>query len=92
MLPRNWVRSFTQMTAEFAAGGTLAPAPAQRFIYVLEGELELWAGGKEHVLAPGGFAYMPQGAPHTVRALANSRAAVIEKPYEACPATITKLQ
>jgi len=73
---------FTQMTAEFAAGGTLGPAPAQRFIYVLEGELELRAGGKEHILAPGGFAFLPQGAPHSVRALANSRAAVIEKPYE----------
>ena len=73
---------FTQMTAEFAAGGTLGPAPAQRFIYVLEGELELRAGGKEHILAPEGFAFLPQGAPHSVRALANSRAAVIEKPYE----------
>jgi (S)-ureidoglycine aminohydrolase len=74
---------FTQMTAEFLAGGTLAPAPAQRFIYVLEGELELRAGAKEHILAPGGFAYLPQGSPHSVRALANSRAAVIEKPCEA---------
>ena len=26
---------FTQMTAEFAAGGSLGPAPAQRFLYVL---------------------------------------------------------
>ena len=73
---------FTQMTAEFAAGGTLAPAPAQRFIYVLEGKLELRIGGKKHVLAPRGFAFLPQGAPHTVKALARSRAAVIEKPYE----------
>ncbi|HLY17939.1 MAG TPA: hypothetical protein VKR61_11990, partial [Bryobacteraceae bacterium] len=32
---------FTQMTAEFADGGVLGPAPAQRFIYVLEGELRL---------------------------------------------------
>ena len=32
---------FTQMTAEFAADGMLGPAPAQRFIYVLEGELEM---------------------------------------------------
>jgi len=74
---------FTQMTAEFAAGGTLGPAPAQRFIYVLEGELELKAGGKRHRLAAGGFAYLPQGAPHTVTAVAASRAALIEKLYEA---------
>ena len=73
---------FTQMTAEFVAGGSLAPAPAQRFLYVIEGELELQAGGKEHLLSTGGFAFLPQDTPHTVRALARSRAAVIEKPYE----------
>jgi len=73
---------FTQMTAEFAAQGSLGPAPAQRFLYVLEGELALMAGGKDYRLAPGGFAFLPQGTPHTVRALMASRAAVIEKPYE----------
>ena len=73
---------FTQMTAEFAAEGSLGPAPAQRFIYVLEGELKLEADGKEHRLTPGGFAFLPQGAPHAVRAVRASRAAVIEKPYE----------
>jgi (S)-ureidoglycine aminohydrolase len=73
---------FTQMTAEFAADGTLGPAPAQRFLYVLEGELKLTAAGREQVLAPGGFAFLPQGTPHTVRAIIPSRAAVIEKLYE----------
>jgi (S)-ureidoglycine aminohydrolase len=74
---------FTQMTAEFAAGGTLGRAPAQRFLYVIEGELELEAGDNGYVLAPGGFAYLPQGEPHTVHALERSRAVVIEKPYQA---------
>jgi (S)-ureidoglycine aminohydrolase len=74
---------FTQMTAEFAAGGTLGPAPAQRFLYVIEGELELTAGGRKHVLAAGGFAYLPQGAPQTARSLDKARVAVIEKCYEA---------
>ena len=73
---------FTQMTAEFAADGALGPAPAQRFIYVLEGCLELTAGGSEYTLASGGFAYLPQGAPHTVRSASRSRAALIEKPYQ----------
>jgi (S)-ureidoglycine aminohydrolase len=73
---------FTQMTAEFAADGTLGPAPAQRFLYLLEGELKLTAGGREHVLSQGGFAFLPQDTPHTVRATVLSRAAVIEKPYE----------
>jgi (S)-ureidoglycine aminohydrolase len=69
------------MTAEFAVGGGLGTAPAQRFIYVLDGELELAASGKQHILSPGGFAFLPQGTPHTVRALSPSRAAVIEKHY-----------
>jgi (S)-ureidoglycine aminohydrolase len=73
---------FTQMTAEFAADGTLGPAPAQRFIYLIEGELELTAGGETHIVVPGGFAYLPYGAEHTVRALSAARAAVIEKPYQ----------
>jgi (S)-ureidoglycine aminohydrolase len=73
---------FTQMTAEFAPGGTLAPAPAQRFLYVIEGELTLEAAGQNYTLAPGGFAYLPEGAPHTVQAATKARAALIEKPYE----------
>ena len=76
---------FTQMTAEFVAGGSLGPAPAQRFLYVLDGKVEIKASGRRRVLAPGGFAYLPQGAPHTVRATGVARAAVIEKPYEPQP-------
>jgi len=76
---------FTQMTAEFVPGGSLGPAPAQRFIYVLEGALELTAAGKTHSLAPGGYAYLPQGAQHTVRANNAARAAIIEKSYEPQP-------
>ena len=76
---------FTQMTAEFVAGGSLATAPAQRFLYVLDGKIELKAGGKRHVLKPGGYAYLPHGAPHTVRAPGIARVAVIEKPYENSP-------
>ncbi|MGC1464039.1 MAG: (S)-ureidoglycine aminohydrolase, partial [Terracidiphilus sp.] len=76
---------FTQMSAEFASGGALAPTPAQRFLYVLKGKLELKAAGKTHILSPGGFAFLPQGTPHTVRARSVSRAAVIEKMYEPIP-------
>jgi len=72
---------FTQMTAEFGAGGTLGAAPAQRFIYVLEGELELNANGKLHGLSAGGYAYLPAGTQHNVRSRNPARAVVIEKPY-----------
>ena len=74
---------FTQMTAEFAAGGSIGTAATQRFIYVLDGKLELKAGGKKYAMAPGKFAYLPQGAEHTVSARGMARAALIEKPYEA---------
>jgi len=73
---------FTQMSAEFAVGGMLGPAPAQRFIFVLEGKLDLSVAGKKYGLAPGGFAYIPQGVKHTVRAKTDARAALIEKVYE----------
>jgi (S)-ureidoglycine aminohydrolase len=70
------------MTAEFAAGGTLGLAPAQRFVYLLEGELNLDVNGDSHSLTAGGFAFLPQGLAHTVHASTAARAVVIEKPYE----------
>ena len=72
---------FTQMTAEFAPDGSLGPTPAQRFLYLIEGELELRAESKMHILVRGSFAFLPQGVEHTVRSLGASRAALIEKPY-----------
>jgi (S)-ureidoglycine aminohydrolase len=73
---------FTQMTAEFASGGTLGPSPGQRFLYVIEGTIVLEADGEKHVLSDNGYAYVPRGAAHTVRATVPTRAALIEKPYE----------
>jgi (S)-ureidoglycine aminohydrolase len=77
--------AFTQMTAEFAAGGKLGPTSAQRFLYVIDGSIELKAGGKTQTIGPRGFAYIPQGADHQVQATEQSRAALIEKIYQ--PAT-----
>jgi (S)-ureidoglycine aminohydrolase len=73
---------FTQLTAEFAAGGSVGTTPAQRFLYLIEGQLELKAGGEEHILAPGWFAYIPEGTAHSVRALEASKAVIIEKNYQ----------
>src|SRR5579872_7523991 len=69
---------FTQYTAEFAAGGELGPAFGQRFVYVLEGELE--ANG--HALAAGDYAYVQAGLPSAVTSRRTARAAVIEKVYQ----------
>lgn len=77
--------AFTQITAEFAAGGTLPPAPAQRFLYVLAGELTLTIGEKKHLLGPGGYAYLPTATAHSITAMTSARAAVIEKHYEPLP-------
>lgn len=72
---------FTQYTAEFAEGGSLAPAAGQRFVYVLEGELRLDA----LVLRADDYAYLPAGSETAIEARAAARAAVIEKPYRPLP-------
>jgi (S)-ureidoglycine aminohydrolase len=76
---------FTQITAEFTAGGMLGAAPAQRFLYVLEGELKLNAAGDHHTLIAGGYAYLPKGTEHAVQAATDARAVIIEKPYAPQP-------
>jgi (S)-ureidoglycine aminohydrolase len=74
--------AFTQYTVEFEPGGQLGPTSAQRFLYVLEGSIELAASGKQQALGPRGFAYLPEGLPHRVTANAGSRVAVVEKAYQ----------
>jgi (S)-ureidoglycine aminohydrolase len=73
---------FTQYTAEFESGGELGGTNAQRFLYVLEGELTLEIGGRPSQLGTHGFAYLPAGLAHRVGAAKASRAAVIEKSYQ----------
>lgn len=72
--------AFTWYTAEFEPGGGLGIAHGQRFLYVLEGEVEVDTGGKKNSLAPGAYAHLPANQPHTVKASTKSRVAVIEKP------------
>ena len=69
--------AFTQYTAEFEAGGSLGPAPTQRFIYVLEGKLKVL--GK--TLGANEYAYLPSGI-EPVTAVRAARATLIEKPHE----------
>ena len=72
---------FAQYTAEFEAGGELGASPGQRFVYILEGAIQVNVGGKTETLTPGGYAYFPQGFPHRIAAGQSSRVAVIEKTY-----------
>jgi (S)-ureidoglycine aminohydrolase len=74
---------FAQYTAEFEAGGELGSTAAQRFVFVVEGGLKLEAEGKQSELGVGGYAYLPEGSQHRIAAAKSSRAAVIEKRYQA---------
>jgi (S)-ureidoglycine aminohydrolase len=72
---------FAQYTAEFEAGGSLGPAAFQRFLYVLDGEVEIDGA----ILARGVYAYLPPGHAATVSAKVAARAAIIEKAYQPLP-------
>jgi (S)-ureidoglycine aminohydrolase len=76
---------FTQYTAEFEAGGALGSTLAQRFIYVLQGALNIDARGTVKQLVQGGYAYLPQGIVQTITAGMNARAVIIEKKYVPLP-------
>ena len=58
--------TFAQYLLEVApGGGSRAPEPeldVESFVFVLEGELTVRLLGREHVLTPGGFAYLPPEA------------------------------
>ena len=72
---------FTQYTAEFEAGGSMEPASVQRFVYVLDGKVDIG----EITLRCGDYAYLPPEYTATVSAKNPARAAIIEKPYLSLP-------
>ncbi|HEY5054513.1 MAG TPA: (S)-ureidoglycine aminohydrolase [Acidobacteriaceae bacterium] len=74
--------AFTQYTVELEAGGTLAPASTQRFVYVLSDEVELTSEAVKHSLGVGGYAYLPPNSGLTLAARTAARIAVIEKQYQ----------
>jgi (S)-ureidoglycine aminohydrolase len=74
--------AFTQYTAELEPGGKLGPTSNQRFIYTLEGAADLATDANFQTLVPGGFAYIPEDAAHTLTAQQSTRLVIIEKPYE----------
>ena len=76
---------FTQYTAEFESGGELGESAAQRFIFVIEGQLKLEVDGCQNDVAARGYAYLPADLPHKVVATKASRTAVIEKTYRPLP-------
>jgi (S)-ureidoglycine aminohydrolase len=73
---------FLQYTAEFEPQGTLGKTNAQRFVYVLSGEVVLDFQTHQHTLKKNSFAYLPEEMTHSVTAKTKSYCAVIEKPYQ----------
>ena len=78
---------FTQYTAELEAGGELGNTSAQRFVFVIEGAVNLRSNGKSNDLGARGYGYVPQGMQHRVTATNASRVAIVEKPYQALDST-----
>jgi (S)-ureidoglycine aminohydrolase len=68
---------FTQYTVEFEPSGAMHPAVEQRFVYVLEGELNVLG----RVLGPEQYAYIPSEIDARVWSVGRARAVVIEKQY-----------
>jgi len=74
--------AFTQYTAEMEAGGTLGMCPQQRFLFLLEGSVEVSVGTSHDLLTKNDYAYLPEGTDDFVIACEPTRLAVIEKPYQ----------
>jgi (S)-ureidoglycine aminohydrolase len=74
--------AFTQYTAELETAGTLGPAAAQRFVYVVSGAVDFATDTTFNSLTPGGYAYVPADMPHTFTATEPTRLAVIEKNHQ----------
>jgi (S)-ureidoglycine aminohydrolase len=73
---------FTQYTAEMEASGRLGACNGQRFLYVLDGAIELTFASTSHRLTPNDYAYLPETSDHLIVATGASRVAVIEKRYQ----------
>ncbi len=73
---------FVQYTAEFEPGGELGYTCAQRFIFLIDGVLQLDTQNNHDELAQGGYAYVPANVEHKISALQKSRAVIVEKLYK----------
>jgi len=74
--------SFTQYTAEMEAGGTLGICHRQRFLFVLQGSVEIAVGASNHLLGKNDYAFLPEAADYDLIASEPARLAVIEKAYQ----------
>jgi len=59
-----------------------APAGVERFIYVLDGQVELNLNKKKSALSMGHFAFIPADVPHEISTLQAAKILVFEKKYQ----------
>jgi quercetin dioxygenase-like cupin family protein len=74
--------SMTFAHYEFDAGSTIHQHhhEQEEVWNVIEGELEITIGGVAHVARPGVVAIVPPNTPHSVRALSDGRAIIVDHP------------
>lgn len=83
-----FAETFSQYIMEVGPrGGSERPEPdahAEAALFVMEGEIELSVAGNKHVMAPGGFAYLPPSTAWSLRNLQETAARFhwIRKHYE----------
>ena len=86
-----FAETFSQTIMEVGpGGGSETPEPdagAEAALFVVEGEISVRVSDAEHVLGPGGFAYLPPGAAWTLENSGPDRAVFhwIRKAWEAAP-------
>ena len=70
---------------DFDAGSTIHEHfhEQEEVWHVLEGELEVTIDGAAHVAGPGMVAIVPAETPHSVRAISNGKAIVVDYPLRA---------
>jgi quercetin dioxygenase-like cupin family protein len=74
--------SMTFAHYEFTAGASIHQHfhPQEEVYEVIEGELELTIDGVTHVARPGLVAIVPGNVPHSVKALTDGRAIIVDYP------------
>jgi quercetin dioxygenase-like cupin family protein len=74
--------SMTFAHYEFVCGSSIHEHshPQEEVYHVIEGELELTIDGETQAVRPGVVAIVPGGARHSVRALSDGRAIIVDYP------------
>lgn len=75
---------FVQFTAEMPGGAQASESALgyQRFVFVLDGEVDVQVEGESRTLRASDHVFFPAGVAHTLEARGNARVAVFEKPYQ----------